>query len=80
MTLAKELKDSILGERSDHFQVIGFTGNWWHVHDDEEVPEMWMLKLAMDFSSEQKVAEGHWEYYECKCGEKVPVFIEDDRE
>ena len=30
-----------------YFHVIGFTDDWkswWHVHNDEEVPDNWMLK------------------------------------
>ena len=45
--LAKELREKILWEKMDDFHVIGFTDdwkNWWHVHDDEEVPDNWMLK------------------------------------
>ena len=44
---ALELKEDILGDKVEAFHVIGFTENarsWWHVHNDEEVPESWALK------------------------------------
>ena len=43
---AQELKKDILGEKGEVFHVIAFTdnGSWWHVHNDEEVPENWALK------------------------------------
>lgn len=46
--LGGEHKEAILGKKlAKAFNVIGFTDDWkhwWHVHNDEEVPENWMLK------------------------------------
>lgn len=44
--LAKELKAKILKDDAGEFHVCAFTDaghSWWHVHDDEEVPENWFL-------------------------------------
>jgi len=46
--LAKEVKETMLREEEvNRFHVIGFTDDgkhWWHIHNDEEVPESWALK------------------------------------
>ena len=42
---AQELKEKILGKIvAKEYHVIGLDKTWWHVHDNEEVPEEWALK------------------------------------
>ena len=50
---AKELKEEIFRTEAEGemFHIIGFTDDWkswWHVHDDDEVPENWMLKPVLE--------------------------------
>jgi hypothetical protein len=50
--LARELKKNLLGDDADNFHVLAFTDDysksWWHVHNDEEVPERWFIKPFPD--------------------------------